>query len=331
MIEIRRPGLVPPTLQATGTGGRRSATIQSAKVINPAAKVAFPSYWNEVDVRGALYACHGRVCAYCCDSLPRNDRGDVEHFRPKSEVKEAPAHGGYWWVAYEFSNYLMSCSLCNRLQKRKNSHFPMRFNGRHRRFGQSLSAEPRALLDPSVDTVSGRLSVDVQDPICRVAATKGSGRVFQRQVRDSSAMFKWNIDGRLVSARIRARDEALAHLAQGTPAAHSALTESAIRYQPHAWVVRQILAVQAPQLLPTPQQELQWLLDAFWEELRVELALRPTATTQADVETIEKAINELLWAFAVLWKDPPAAIPDVEAFTIGKNFDTAVRPLVALL
>ena len=49
---------------------------------------------------GALYAMQGRVCAYCEQKLPESDRGDVEHFRPKSL---------YRWLAYAFENYLLSC------------------------------------------------------------------------------------------------------------------------------------------------------------------------------------------------------------------------------
>src|SRR6266481_3442684 len=71
--------------------------------------------WNNPDVRGALYAMHGRACAYCEQHLPENDRGDVEHFRPESL---------YRWLAYAFDNYLLSCSICNRTLKR--DRFPLR-------------------------------------------------------------------------------------------------------------------------------------------------------------------------------------------------------------
>ncbi len=40
--------------------------------------------------------------------------GDVEHYRPKSE---------YWWLAYNYDNYLAACQLCN--QKFKGADFPI--------------------------------------------------------------------------------------------------------------------------------------------------------------------------------------------------------------
>ena len=44
---------------------------------------------------------------------------DVEHFRPKAEVKEAGEnHQGYWWLAYSWENLLIACKTCNQEYKR---------------------------------------------------------------------------------------------------------------------------------------------------------------------------------------------------------------------
>lgn len=76
-----------------------------------------------------------KKCGYC--EVRLSDFGDVEHYRPKSEIQELVAEGGeldhlrnvrgrknpaitergYWWLAYEWDNYLVSCSLCNRSYK----------------------------------------------------------------------------------------------------------------------------------------------------------------------------------------------------------------------
>src|SRR5436305_1765091 len=69
--------------------------------------------WNNPDVRGAVYAMHGRVCAYC-QALASDSRGDIEHFRPKSV---------YPWLMYDFANYLLGCRVCN--SNRKSSRFPL--------------------------------------------------------------------------------------------------------------------------------------------------------------------------------------------------------------
>ena len=62
-------------------------------------------------------------CAYCDGSYQAFGYGDVEHYRPKGLVTEEPAHAGYWWLAYDPTNYLPSCQLCN--QKAKKNHFPI--------------------------------------------------------------------------------------------------------------------------------------------------------------------------------------------------------------
>lgn len=54
-------------------------------------------------------------CAYCEAPLKTVAYGDVEHYRPKSI---------YWWLAYNYENYLAACTLCNQAFKKDN--FPLR-------------------------------------------------------------------------------------------------------------------------------------------------------------------------------------------------------------
>ncbi len=72
-------------------------------------------------------------CAYC----ERIYKMDVEHYRPKGEVRdlnnkvvyvknkdgEKIEHPGYYWLCYEWSNLLPSCISCNR-EGGKGSKFP---------------------------------------------------------------------------------------------------------------------------------------------------------------------------------------------------------------
>lgn len=48
-------------------------------------------------------------CAYCESPTRVVSYGDVEHFRPKSI---------YWWLAYCYENYLLSCAACNQEYKK---------------------------------------------------------------------------------------------------------------------------------------------------------------------------------------------------------------------
>ena len=82
----------------------------------------FKRLWGETDVKEFLHKSQHGKCCYC---ERRRDKGDcdVEHFRPKSEVKEDDKHDGYWWLAYEWKNLLIVCKTCNR---KKSSHFPLK-------------------------------------------------------------------------------------------------------------------------------------------------------------------------------------------------------------
>lgn len=53
-------------------------------------------------------------CAYCEAPTSVVAFGDVEHYRPKSI---------YWWLAYCYDNYLVSCQICN--QRFKKDNFPI--------------------------------------------------------------------------------------------------------------------------------------------------------------------------------------------------------------
>jgi hypothetical protein len=77
-------------------------------------------------------------CAYCEGKLNVQTRLDVEHFRPKSAVRDLhnkivyargrKRHNGYWWLAYDPRNLLPSCPMCNRYTKKaggKGERFPV--------------------------------------------------------------------------------------------------------------------------------------------------------------------------------------------------------------
>ncbi|MCH8877405.1 MAG: hypothetical protein IIA89_11380 [Chloroflexi bacterium] len=66
---------------------------------------------------------HGKCC-YCERKRDPKRESDVDHFRPKSGVHEDSGHPGYWWLAYEWTNYLYACKTCNEAPY-KGSHFPI--------------------------------------------------------------------------------------------------------------------------------------------------------------------------------------------------------------
>lgn len=80
-------------------------------------------------------------CGYCESFIRATQYGDVEHYRPKAELtrvttgvpipwtSEAPpptdsvSECGYWWLAYEWTNYLFACGICN--ERWKGELFPV--------------------------------------------------------------------------------------------------------------------------------------------------------------------------------------------------------------
>lgn len=61
-------------------------------------------------VEDQLAISYKNKCAYC----ERICKADIEHYRPKKKVTEAPRHEGYYWLCYEWTNLLPSCVTCNR-------------------------------------------------------------------------------------------------------------------------------------------------------------------------------------------------------------------------
>ena len=57
-------------------------------------------------------------CAYCESKYDHVYDGDIEHFRPKGQVSEKlPKNPGYYWLANDWDNLLLSCLFCNQRRK----------------------------------------------------------------------------------------------------------------------------------------------------------------------------------------------------------------------
>ncbi len=82
---------------------------------------SFPAVWSDLKEH-LIVLFHGK-CGYCEAQFISVSFGDVEHFRPKGRVDEDKNHKGYYWLAYEPTNYLPACQICNEAIKR--DHFPI--------------------------------------------------------------------------------------------------------------------------------------------------------------------------------------------------------------
>lgn len=86
---------------------------------------------------------------------------DIDHFRPKLEIDEEPGHPGYYWLAFDWQNFRLSCHRANRPRINplthetggKAAHFPL-VGTSTRAFSpdDNLSLEFPGLLDPTDPT-----------------------------------------------------------------------------------------------------------------------------------------------------------------------------------
>ena len=111
-------------------------------------------------------------CGYCEGNVIAGHRGDVEHFAPQNDVRHftgrpgeegvqipnsASLKGrnpqsfsdiGYWWLTYDWTNYLLSCVVCN--QDWKGNLFPV--------------LEPPARANPPTEQAGSRERVLLLNP-----------------------------------------------------------------------------------------------------------------------------------------------------------------------
>ncbi len=106
-------------------------------------------------------------CGYCEAYVSAADHGALEHYRPKGgvstlvadgeeigggprlrgrqvvPVEDGPLRDGYWWLAYEWSNWLFACKICNRTWKL--SLFPLAGTPKTRSPGPGVKDRPLLL------------------------------------------------------------------------------------------------------------------------------------------------------------------------------------------
>jgi uncharacterized protein (TIGR02646 family) len=285
-----------------GLGGLRRLRDRSEYEQSETIPVSFPSYWARPDVKGLLLAMQGRICAYC--AVGTNGL-DVEHFRPKGAIEGDEAHGGYWWLAYESSNYFLGCTVCNRTRKR--TGFPLlpgtfrcTYNAR-----DTIAEEGRLLLDPAEDPIEEWLTIDAEDVSGKLIPNPSLDPEDKLRVQESIDLLGLNLDPEVRSQRSKAYEMAArAALEQRW----DTLRRSAMRHRPNSLAARIVLQRVAPDRLPSAEDEMRDLVDLLWGDLRTlvyELqSLKARGKVPSPVD--ERQLSALGWALAVLRSDPPA-------------------------
>jgi uncharacterized protein (TIGR02646 family) len=140
--------------------------------------------WQDDKVTDVLYDSHHGKCCYCERKLDRKRYMDVEHYRPKGDVKDVEGHAGYWWLAYKWDNLLWSCKTCN--QKYKGIIFTL-LPDATRAYDEAndLNLDSPCLINPKSEDPSQVLSfhVDRGGGRCYVTAVPRAGIENDKKIR----------------------------------------------------------------------------------------------------------------------------------------------------
>ncbi len=160
MLRFERPEPHPDFLGNDATLEQARKSVEQA--ISSGERPSFPGHWRKAKYKRILMAAQHGKCGYCECKIRPGQTGDVEHYAPKGEVSllEQPGREvsglsniegrrfmvissqGYWWLAYEWSNYLIACGGCNRW---KSSLFPVRETPRQLPPRPDVAEEPLVL------------------------------------------------------------------------------------------------------------------------------------------------------------------------------------------
>lgn len=117
MISIKKDFKNPPELLVKS---KRELYIKDALVTKN--EHSFKNSIYRKTTIEALEKLYNHKCAYCETDTSAGAPFQVEHFRPKAKTEGDLVHKGYYWLAYEWSNLTLGCSICNNSKK---NHFPI--------------------------------------------------------------------------------------------------------------------------------------------------------------------------------------------------------------
>ena len=147
-------GQLPPGWPAKSLRALEHARKATEKARNKAVD-SKAEVWREL--KPLLASISTDKCWYCESKDIRSDN-TVDHYRPKGSVAEVNDHPGYWWLAFDHSNFRFSCTYCNSRRKDrstgtsggKHDHFPL-LDEEQRAYGEQdiIGGEQPVLLDPT--------------------------------------------------------------------------------------------------------------------------------------------------------------------------------------
>jgi hypothetical protein len=156
MIRINKPTACPRNLAIKGAAQTAidcAAYDASPDDYKAGKKFEKKIYYNAKPVKTALMKVHKNKCCYCERRSGSSGAFAVEHYRPKSGVKQSRTQKeddcpGYYWLAYTWDNLLLSCHECNSDWKR--TLFPLSNpRQRARSHREDISRERPLIINPA--------------------------------------------------------------------------------------------------------------------------------------------------------------------------------------
>ena len=147
------------------------------------------SIWSQF--KPILIKYYGEKCWYSECSL-EGSFGDVDHFRPKNKSTDEQGNviltDGYWWLAYDYLNYRLSCEKSNRRFGKggKNDMFPLK-PGTAPATQRNKNDFP-ILLDPCVESDTKIIDCDEAGSIVALSTNQDD----IERIRLSQKAYNWN-------------------------------------------------------------------------------------------------------------------------------------------
>src|ERR1700722_13302235 len=119
-----------PTFQAAQDEVNRELDVEERRKLMDRIRTRLHDEW--IALREAMSRLSNDKCWYTECQNPGTD-DDIDHYRPKKSVDEDKTHPGYYWLAFNWRNFRLSCHRANRLRTNpetdvtggKADHFPL--------------------------------------------------------------------------------------------------------------------------------------------------------------------------------------------------------------
>jgi hypothetical protein len=175
MIRIKRPKSAPGILSGRGATERKKQCQAFA-----GGQRAFkfePAIYGASTVKQTLVKAQHRKCCFCESKVSHIAYGHVEHFRPKGGYRQRNGDKlqtpGYFWLAYEWSNLLFSCEICN--SRFKKNLFPLVVpSGRARKPTDPIPTERPLFIDPASEDPAVHLGFREEYPYAVNGSRRGT-------------------------------------------------------------------------------------------------------------------------------------------------------------